>query len=118
VQAVQPLLEELGRGVRIVGSEADHANLVKLIGNFMVTVVVETLGEACATSAKARLDPAHLAELLTGTISAPAYRNYGASISAQRYQPAGFALPLAQKDNRLMLKASEALAAAAGEPCA
>jgi 3-hydroxyisobutyrate dehydrogenase-like beta-hydroxyacid dehydrogenase len=110
VQAVRPLLEELGQGVHFVGSEPAHANLVKLIGNFMLTVVVETLGEACAASAKAGLDPARLVELLTGTIfGAPAYRNYGASVASQRYQPAGFALPLAQKDNRLMLEAAEAL---------
>ena len=110
VQTVRPLLDGLGQGVRIVGSEPAHANLVKLIGNFMLTVVVETLGEACAASAKAGLDPAHLVELLTGTIfGAPAYRIYGPSIAAQRYQPAAFALTLAQKDNRLMLEAAEAL---------
>lgn len=110
LEAVHPLLEVLGQGVRVVGSDPEQANLVKLIGNFMLTVVVETLGEACAAAAKASLDPGHLVELLTGTIfGAPAYRNYGPAIAAQRYQPAGFALTLAQKDNRLMLQAAEAL---------
>jgi len=34
---------------------------------------------------------------------------YGAMIASQRFQPAGFALPLGQKDNRLMLEAAESL---------
>ncbi len=110
VEPVRPLLEALGQAVRIVGSDPAHANLVKLIGNFMLTVVVETLGEACAASARSGLDPAHMVELLTGSIfGAPPYRAYGPAIAAQRFEPPGFALTLAQKDNRLMLEAAEAL---------
>jgi 3-hydroxyisobutyrate dehydrogenase-like beta-hydroxyacid dehydrogenase len=41
--------------------------------------------------------------------NAPPYRNYGPAIAAQRFQPPGFALPLGQKDNRLMLAAAETL---------
>jgi 3-hydroxyisobutyrate dehydrogenase-like beta-hydroxyacid dehydrogenase len=105
-----PLLEQLGQSVGVVGADPSQANLVKLIGNFMLTVIVETLGEACAVAAKAGLDPTHLVELLTNTpFNAPPYKIYGPSIAAQRFQPAGFALPLAQKDNRLMLAAAETL---------
>jgi 3-hydroxyisobutyrate dehydrogenase-like beta-hydroxyacid dehydrogenase len=105
-----PLLQELGQSVGIVGSEPSQANLVKLIGNFMLTVVVETLGEACAVAGKAGVDPMHLVDLLTSSnFNAPPYRIYGPSIAARRFQPAGFALPLAQKDNRLMLEAAETL---------
>ena len=108
-----PLLEQLGQSVGIVGAEPSQANLVKLIGNFMLTVIVETLGEACAVAGKAGLDPMHLVDLLTTTVfNAPPYRVYGPSIAAQRFQPAGFALPLAQKDNRLMLAAAETLGVA------
>ena len=105
-----PLLQDLGQSVGIVGADPSQANLVKLIGNFMLTAVVETLGEACAVAGKAGIDPMRLVELLTGTVfSAPPYKIYGPSIAAQRFQPAGFALPLGQKDNRLMLAAAEAL---------
>ena len=59
---------------------------------------------------KAGLDPRRLVELLTNApFNAPPYKIYGPSIAAQRFQPPGFALPLAQKDNRLMLAAAEAL---------
>lgn len=105
-----PLLEQLGQSVGLVGGDPSQANLVKLIGNFMLTVIVETLGEACAVAGKAGLDPTHLVKLLTNTVfNAPPYKIYGPSIAAQRFRPAGFALPLAQKDNRLMLAAAEVL---------
>jgi 3-hydroxyisobutyrate dehydrogenase-like beta-hydroxyacid dehydrogenase len=52
----------------------------------------------------------HLVELLTSTsFNAPPYKIYGALIASQRFQPAGFSLPLGQKDNRLMLAAADAL---------
>ena len=105
-----PLLEQLGQSVGIVGAEPSQANLVKLIGNFMLSVIIETLGEACAVAGKAGIDPMHLVELLTNaSFNAPPYKIYGPLIAAQRFQPAGFALPLGQKDNRLMLAAADAL---------
>jgi 3-hydroxyisobutyrate dehydrogenase-like beta-hydroxyacid dehydrogenase len=108
-----PLLEKLGQSVGIVGTDASHASLVKLIGNFMLTVMVETLGEACAVAGTAGLDPIRLVDLLTNAnFNAPPYKIYGPSIAAQRFQSAGFALPLGQKDNRLMLAAAETLGVA------
>jgi 3-hydroxyisobutyrate dehydrogenase-like beta-hydroxyacid dehydrogenase len=61
-------------------------------------------------AAKAGVDPMRVIELLTDSIfNAPPYKAYGPSVAAQRTKPAGFALPLAQKDNRLMLAAAETL---------
>jgi 3-hydroxyisobutyrate dehydrogenase-like beta-hydroxyacid dehydrogenase len=105
-----PLLEQLGQSVGIVGSDPSQANLVKLIGNFMLSVIIETLGEACGVAGKAGIDPEHLISLLTGaSFNAGPYKVYGGLIASQRFQPPGFALPLGQKDNRLMLQAAEAL---------
>ncbi|AQV97838.1 oxidoreductase [Cupriavidus necator] len=105
-----PLLEQLGQSVGIVGSVPSQANLVKLIGNFMLSVIIETLGEACAVAGKAGIDPMHFVDLLTNAnFNAPPYKIYGSMIASQQFQPAGFSLPLGQKDNRLMLAAAEAL---------
>ncbi|HZV64863.1 MAG TPA: NAD(P)-dependent oxidoreductase [Telluria sp.] len=110
LKAALPLLEQLGQSVGIVGSDPSQANLVKLIGNFMLSVIIETLGEACGVAGKAGIDPEHLISLLTGaSFNAGPYKVYGGLIAAQRFQPPGFALPLGQKDNRLMLQAAEAL---------
>ncbi|MEM5430432.1 NAD(P)-dependent oxidoreductase [Cupriavidus oxalaticus] len=105
-----PLLEQLGQSVGIVGADPSQANLVKLIGNFMLSVIIETLGEACAVADKGGIDPKHFVELLTNAnFNAPPYKIYGSMIASQQFQPAGFSLPLGQKDNRLMLAAAEAL---------
>jgi 3-hydroxyisobutyrate dehydrogenase-like beta-hydroxyacid dehydrogenase len=105
-----PLLEQIGQSVGIVGAEPSQANLVKLVGNFMLSVIIETLGEACAVAGKAGIDPMRFIELMTSTLfTAPPYKIYGSMIASQRFQPAGFALPLGQKDNRLMLAAAETL---------
>jgi 3-hydroxyisobutyrate dehydrogenase-like beta-hydroxyacid dehydrogenase len=113
LSVAMPLLEQLGQSVGTVGADPSQANLVKLIGNFMLSVIIETLGEACAVAGKAGMDPVHLVELLTSAnFNAPPYKIYGALIATQHFQPAGFALPLGQKDNRLMLAAADALGVA------
>lgn len=110
LEVAMPLLEQLGQSVGIVGTEPSQANLVKLIGNFMLSAIIETLGEACAVAGKAGIDPMRLVELLTSAnFNAAPYKIYGPLIASQQFQPPGFSLPLGQKDNRLMLAAAEAL---------
>jgi 3-hydroxyisobutyrate dehydrogenase-like beta-hydroxyacid dehydrogenase len=49
-------------------------------------------------------------ELLTSTLfGAPVYKGYGALIADRKFEPAGFAAPLGQKDIRLALAAAENL---------
>jgi 3-hydroxyisobutyrate dehydrogenase-like beta-hydroxyacid dehydrogenase len=40
-------------------------------------------------------------------LAAPVYRNYGSMIASDKFEPAGFKLPLGLKDNRLLLAAAE-----------
>lgn len=110
LQIARPVLEQLGQSTHTIGPDPWQANLVKLLGNFMLMSMVETLGETAALADKAGVPAAKAIEALTGTIfNAPPYRNYGAAVAAQRFRPAGFGLPLAQKDNRLLLAAADAL---------
>jgi len=110
LESASPVLDQLGQATRTIGPEPWQANLVKLLGNFMLMSMVETLAEAAVVAEKAGVAPATGVEALTGTIfNAPPYQNYGASIAAQRFRPAGFGLPLAQKDNRLLLATADAL---------
>jgi hypothetical protein len=58
-----PLLELLGQSVGIVGEDPSQANLVKLIGNFMLSVIIETLvsgARRIANSAPQRNDSSRL----------------------------------------------------------
>lgn len=105
-----PLFEAVGQRTFIIGDRPEEANLVKLSGNFLIASVIEALGEAMALVAKGGVDLHAYLELLTSTLfSAPVYKTYGGLIVDQKFEPAGFAAPLGQKDIRLTLAAAEDL---------
>jgi len=106
---VTPVLAHLGQRVSVIGDLPKQAHLLKLTANFMISAVLESLGEATALAAKGGIAPALLVDFLTNSIfAAPVYKTYGSLIAEQRFSPPGFALPLGQKDNRLVLQAAEA----------
>jgi 3-hydroxyisobutyrate dehydrogenase-like beta-hydroxyacid dehydrogenase len=110
VRAATPLFESIGQRTFIVSEVPKAANLVKLSGNFLIAAVIESLGEAMALVAKGGIDRKQYLELLTSTIfGAPVYKTYGALIAEEKFEPAGFAAPLGQKDIRLTLAAGEEL---------
>jgi 3-hydroxyisobutyrate dehydrogenase-like beta-hydroxyacid dehydrogenase len=83
---------------------------VKLSGNFLGAAVIESLGEALTLIAKEGIDERRYLEILTSTLfDAPIYKTYGELIAARRFEPAGFAATLGQKDIRLVLAAAEDL---------
>jgi len=105
----RPVFDAIGQKTYDVGERASAANVIKLCGNFMLAAMVEGLGEAIALVRKHGLDPAQFLDLITSSVfTAPAYKIYGSIIVREAYQPAGFKVPLALKDLRLMLAAGEA----------
>jgi 3-hydroxyisobutyrate dehydrogenase-like beta-hydroxyacid dehydrogenase len=105
-----PLFAAIGQRVFEFGASPPAANLVKLSGNFLIASVIESLGEAMALVAKGGVDVHAYLDMLTSTLfSAPVYKTYGGLIADQKFEPAGFAAPLGQKDIRLTLAAAEAL---------
>lgn len=110
IEQIQPLLDVLGQRTFIVSSEPEQANLVKLSGNFLLATVIESLGEAMALAEKGGIDRHQYLELLTSTLfNVPVYKNYGSMIADRKFEPAGFAAYLGQKDVRLALAAAEEL---------
>jgi 3-hydroxyisobutyrate dehydrogenase-like beta-hydroxyacid dehydrogenase len=108
VSRALPVLEAMGQRVFPVGDRPAQASLVKLAGNFMLSVAIEALGEALALVGKAGIDRGTFVEILTETLfAAPAYRTYGRTLVESRFSPPGFRLPLGAKDNRLILQAGE-----------
>jgi 3-hydroxyisobutyrate dehydrogenase-like beta-hydroxyacid dehydrogenase len=106
---VRPALEAVGQKLFEVGEQPPQAAVVKLIGNFLISCVIEGLGEGAALAEKAGVAPEKLLEVLTGSIfGAPVYQIYGNLIATGGYMNPGFALPLGAKDNRLVLQAAEA----------
>jgi 3-hydroxyisobutyrate dehydrogenase-like beta-hydroxyacid dehydrogenase len=110
VDLATPLLDAIGQRTFVVSDTPKAANLVKLSGNFLGAAVIESLGEALALIAKGGIHEQRYLEILTATLfDAPIYKTYGQLIATGRFEPAGFAAPLGQKDIRLALAAAEDL---------
>jgi len=108
IERCRPLFDAIGQNTFLVGEEAHAANVIKLAGNFLITTVIESLGEAFAFGRKFGVDPHAFLDILTNSLfTAPVYRNYGSMIASDNFEPAGFKLPLGLKDNRLLLVAAE-----------
>jgi 3-hydroxyisobutyrate dehydrogenase-like beta-hydroxyacid dehydrogenase len=108
IDRCRPLFDAMGQKSFIAGDDASGANLMKLAGNFLITAVIEGLAESFALVRKAGLDANLFHEVLTNSLfNAPIYKTYGALINSQKFEPAGFKLPLGLKDNRLLLAAAE-----------
>jgi 3-hydroxyisobutyrate dehydrogenase-like beta-hydroxyacid dehydrogenase len=89
--------------------DAPQANVVKLAANFLIASVIESLGETFALVRKSGVEPHHFLHIITSTLfSAPVYKNYGRIIVDERFEPAGFKVPLGLKDVRLVLAAADA----------
>ncbi len=110
VERCKPLFEVMGQKTFIASEEPSGANLMKLTGNFLITAVIEGLAESFALVRKSGLDVNQFVEVLTNSLfNAPIYKTYGSIIAGEKFQPAGFKVPLGMKDNRLLLAAAEAV---------
>jgi 3-hydroxyisobutyrate dehydrogenase-like beta-hydroxyacid dehydrogenase len=103
----KPVFDALGQRTFEIGDRPEHANLIKLLGNFLITCVLEGLAESFTVARKDGIDPATVLDVLTGTLfGAPIYKNYGQMLIEEKFAPAGFKAPLGLKDNRLLLDAA------------
>jgi 3-hydroxyisobutyrate dehydrogenase-like beta-hydroxyacid dehydrogenase len=110
VARCQPLFDATGQKTFAVGEKPPAANLIKLSGNFLITSIIDSLGQTFALMRKSGIDPHQFLAVLTGTVfSAPIFRTYGSLIADEHYEPAGFKMTLGLKDIRLALAAAESL---------
>lgn len=108
IESCQPVFDAIGQRTFLAGDDPAAANLIKLLGNFLIQGVLESLAEAFALARKSGVDVNNFLEILTGTLfNAPIYRTYGGLIAAEKFEPAGFKLRLGLKDCRLVLAAAE-----------
>lgn len=106
IERCKPLLDAIGRRTIVLGDQPWQANLFKLLGNFMISTVLETFGEAFAATQKAGLDQHEFLDVMNELFGSPIYKNYGQTIADQSFSPAGFALKLGVKDVRLAIEAA------------
>lgn len=108
IEKFRSLLSAIGQKLFVINEDAPAANLIKLSGNFLITTVIESLAEACALMRKSDIDPRKFMEVMTESLFAtPVYKNYGAMVASDNFEPVGFKMPLGFKDNRLVLAAAE-----------
>jgi 3-hydroxyisobutyrate dehydrogenase-like beta-hydroxyacid dehydrogenase len=108
IERCRALFDAMGQKTFLAGDDASGANLIKLTGNFLITTVIESLAESFALVRKAGLDVNQFHEILTNSLfNAPIYKTYGGIIASEKFEPAGFKLPLGMKDNKLLLAAAE-----------
>jgi 3-hydroxyisobutyrate dehydrogenase-like beta-hydroxyacid dehydrogenase len=108
VERVRPLLEAITRKLFVIGSEPYSANAVKLVGNFLIASMLETLSEAFVLARKCGVEPAKFLEILNGSFfQSPIYENYGKIILGEKFSPPGFPLRLGLKDVRLVLAVAD-----------
>ena len=107
VERCQPLFDSLGQKTFVMGTDPEHANLIKLLGNMMTATTLEMLGEVVAVLRKRGLDPKPFIDVMTSTMfGGRAHKIYGDKIVRKSYAP-GFVMPLVLKDVRLALAEAE-----------
>ncbi len=108
IERCKSVLESLGQRVTVLGDKPEAANVVKLTGNFLISVVIESLGEAIAVARKYGIDPHAYVDFFTNSLfNAPVFKTYGGIIADERYSPPGFKLRLGLKDVKLAIAAAE-----------
>lgn len=109
IERCTPVFDSIGQRTFHVGEQPVMANLIKIMGNFMIASTLETMGEAFATLRKYEVEPETFLEVITNTLfSSPVHKNYGAIIAQERFSPPGFKMPLGLKDVNLALEAAAA----------
>ncbi len=89
-ERVRPLLVAMGaQGIFDFGEEVGAANIVKLVGNFLIISASHSLREALAMAERNGVDPKAVVTMLTQTLfPSPIYQSYGTMI-AEKSAPFG-----------------------------
>jgi 3-hydroxyisobutyrate dehydrogenase-like beta-hydroxyacid dehydrogenase len=108
IAKARPLLEVFSRGISIAGAEPSQAHAVKLAGNFLITMMIQSLSEAFVFAEASGIDPATLLETVNSALfQSPFYAAYGKVMLDPPATP-GATIALGNKDLTLFLEAAKA----------
>jgi len=108
VRKARPLLESFSRGISVAGPEPSQAHAVKLAGNFLITMMIQSLSEIVVFAKASGIDPALLLETVNSALfQSPFYTAYGKVMLDPPTTP-GATISLGRKDLTLFLEAAEA----------
>jgi 3-hydroxyisobutyrate dehydrogenase-like beta-hydroxyacid dehydrogenase len=102
IDEVQPIFDILGQRTWRISERPADANLVKVLGNYLIASTIAGLAEITTVAEAAGLDPTALTAVLTENLfSGLVHKGYGAMISRRNYEPVAFRLQLGLKDVEL-----------------
>jgi len=108
IAKARPVLEPLSRGISVAGSRPSQAHAVKLAGNFLIAMMIQSLSEAVVFARASGIDPAAMLEMVNSALfQSPLYSAYSKVILEPPAQP-GATVALGLKDLNLLLKAAQA----------
>jgi 3-hydroxyisobutyrate dehydrogenase-like beta-hydroxyacid dehydrogenase len=108
VALARPLLEPLSRGISVIGTEPSQAHALKLGGNFLISAMIHSLGEAFVYAAGQGIDPEVFLETVNSALfQSPFYAAYGKVMLHPPAQPRA-TIELGAKDLRLLREAAAA----------
>jgi 3-hydroxyisobutyrate dehydrogenase-like beta-hydroxyacid dehydrogenase len=108
IAKARPVLEPLSRGISVIGAQPAQAHAVKLAGNFLITMMIQSLSEAFVFAKANGIDPAMFLETVNSALfQSPFYAAYGKVMLNPPEQP-GATIELGFKDLKLFLEAAEA----------
>lgn len=110
IDVVAPMLDVIGRRTWRIGEDPAQANVVKILGNYLIANAIQAMAEATTVAEKVGGSPELLMEIMNDSLfPGGVYQGYGAMIAQRRYEPAGFRLPLGLEDVRLALAQAHAV---------
>ena len=102
----RPLMEPLSRGTSVVGKEPWQAHALKLGGNFLISAMIHSLGEAFVFAQSQGIEPEVFLETINNALfQSPFYEAYGKVMLHPPERP-GATMELGAKDLRLLREAA------------
>jgi 3-hydroxyisobutyrate dehydrogenase-like beta-hydroxyacid dehydrogenase len=106
VNRARPVLEPLSRGISVVGTEPKQAHALKLGGNFLISAMIHSLGEAFVYAASQGIEPQIFFESVNSALfQSPFYAAY-ANVMIHPPEHAGATIALGSKDLNLLREAA------------
>ena len=106
VGKARPVLEPLSRGISVVGKEPRQAHALKLGGNFLISAMIHSLGEAFVYATGQGIEPETFLETVNSALfQSPFYAAYGKVMLHPPERP-GATMEMGAKDLRLLREAA------------
>jgi 3-hydroxyisobutyrate dehydrogenase-like beta-hydroxyacid dehydrogenase len=106
VATARPLLQPLSRGISVIGTEPRQAHALKLGGNFLISAMIHSLGEAFVYAAGQGIAPETFLETVNSALfQSPFYLSYG-NVMLHPPEHPGATIELGFKDLRLLREAA------------